>query len=60
MYHMQMSNEKWKSVIPCFNLIKIINDGRLVISFVDVPEKNSKPLKLLLQGGAKKGRGTHV
>ena len=38
----------------------MLNDGRLVISFVDVPEKISKPLKLLLQGGAKKGRGTHV
>ena len=60
MYDMQMCNEKWKSVIACFNLIAIINDGRLVISFVDVPAKNTKPLKLFLEGGGEKGRWTQV
>ena len=56
MYDMQMC----KSVIPCFNLIKVINDGRLEISFVHVPAKNAKPLKLKLEGGGEKGRGIHV
>ena len=42
MYDMQMCNEKWKGVIPCFNLIEVINDGRLVISFVDVTTKQNR------------------
>ena len=101
MYDMQMRNEKWKSVIACFNFIEIINDGRLVISLVDIPAKNensnwkvvrrrvgggmydrkrcsemfesliplqlyifihvpAKLLKLFLERGREKGRGTQV
>ena len=37
-------NEKWKSVIPCF---QVINDGRLVIYLFD---KYAKLLKLLMRG----------
>ena len=51
MYYRQMCNEKWESVIRCF---EIINDGWLVISFVNVPAIKPKPLKPLLQGSGKK------
>ena len=56
-----IGDEKWECVIPLFNLIEIINDGWLVISFVHVPTKNPKPFKSLLEGGGGKGRGgTHM
>ena len=42
MFDRQRCGEKCKSLIPCFNLIEVINDGRLVISFVDVTTKQNR------------------
>ena len=42
MFDRQRCGEKCKSLIPCFNLIEVINDGRLVISFVDVTAKQNR------------------
>ena len=45
------------SLIPHF---KYKRDCSFLISFIHVPEKSAKPLKLLLKDGGEKGRGTHV
>ena len=49
-------NEKFESLIPHFNYSKIVRGGCFLISFIDVPAKNVKTLKLLLEGDGEKGR----
>ena len=60
MYDRQRCSEMCESLIPHFNYSKIVRGGSLLLSFIHVPAKNPKPLKLLLEGGGEMGRGTHV
>ena len=53
-------SEMCESLIPHFNYSKINRGGCSLISFIHVHAKNAKPLKLVLEGGREKGRGTHV
>ena len=49
-----------ESLIPYFNYSKIVRGGWFLISFILVPAKNAKRLKLLLEGSREKCRGKHV
>ena len=45
MHDRQRCGKKCESVIPYSYYAKYLMDGWFVISFIDVPVKNSKPLK---------------
>ena len=50
----QKCSEKCESLNLHFNYSKIVIGG------IHVPAKNAKPLKLYLEGGGEKGRGTQA
>ena len=50
LFDRQNCSEKCESLILHFNYSKIVISGWFLISFIDVSERNAKPLKLLLEG----------
>ena len=56
LFDRQKCSVKCESLILHFNYSKIVIGGWFLISFIHVPEKNAKPLKLLLEGDGEKVR----